>query len=216
MINIEIKKYLDFSGKISEYKVDSNQIIGDFILKLQEENIINDYTAMSNIETKQFIGYDFLLNKKFNQYPELNKDIQLSLFGSLNHSTANKKIVYPLVYYKNSLQWPPGNNWKDGDSINLGQFLIWNGWGSGPITVPQFEDNHYQNLIVLKYVDSSNKEIKKVINKYAYYKAIEQNNKDPLTNKQIDNNCIICIKASISYKQLTNRPLLEIPINFVT
>ena len=77
------------------------------------------------------------------------------------------------------------------------------------------ENNNYENLIVIKYLDhSSIHEIKKLINKYCYYNAVSLNNLDPLTNKKLDMTSIYFIKNAVYYKQSLTRPLLEIPLVF--
>ena len=215
-IEVIIKKFLDFNGSFTKtFKVNINDLIGDFILKIKNENVIDDYSAIFLNKHKKFIGYDYLLNQKFNFYSELKENLELTLFDSLNYNSTNKRIFYPIIYFKNSMTWPPAENWNEGDPINLGQFLIWNGWGSGPVEVSKEEDNKYLNLIILKYLDTDNKEIKKIVNKYSYQKALDINNKDPLTNKILSPYCSQLLRSSILYNQSKDRPLLEIPINYL-
>jgi hypothetical protein len=196
----------------NEYTVESNEKIGDFILNLIQQEKINEYISLELRGNKKFIGYDFLLNKKFSDYSELNQNFELFLWTALEWSRANKRLGFPLIYYKNSLSWPPAQNWNEGDGINLGPFLIWNGWGSGSTDIPNKDNNNYKNLLVLKYLNSKNEEVKKVINKYAYSIAIEKTGKDPFTNKRIEPYCLQLLASGILYKQEDKRPLLELPI----
>ncbi len=209
---INIKTIGLFDQFKNEYNIDSNQKIGDFILKLIKQKKITDYTSLELRGKNKFIGYDFLFNKKFSDYSELNQDFELLCWSSLEWSRANKRIGFPLIYYQNSLSWPPAQNWDEGDGINLGPFLIWNGWGSGSTDVPKKDNNNYRNLLVLKYLNSKNEEVKKVINKYAYSMAIEKTGKDPFTNKRIEPYCLQLLASGILYNQEEKRPLLEIPI----
>ena len=213
-INVIIKHHIDFKDTFTKkLTINSDDLIGDFINKIMNENIINDYSALFLFKNSKFIGYDYLLNYKFSKYPELiNPELELTIFNELHYNSANKRIFYPLIYFKNSIIWPPAQNWEEGDVINMGKFLIWNGWGKGSTEVTKEEDNSYKNLIVLKYLNSNDTEIKKVVNKYCYLKALGTHNKDPFINKVLKPYCSLLVKSSVLYNQPKNRPLLEIPI----
>ena len=218
MINVNIVQM--FFDNLN-YQIKRNDILGDFFFKLSNEKFFHNRIAFfikdSDNNCKLF-GYDFKLNKKFGDYFKEENNIEIIASSPLSYNFINKTIVYPLLYFKNQLSWPPADNWDEGDLINKGPMLIWNGYGSGPIYVDKEENNDYSNLIIFKYLNSKNQEIKKVYNKHAYLKWITTNNnmKDPFINKKISETSKVLLLESIKFKQNNKRPLLEIPIECST
>lgn len=182
-------------------QVDKDETIGNFILKLYEEKsvpvvIFAFSVAIDKVHFTKFIGYDFLLDKKFSDYEELNGEIELYAISNFSPKYEYVNVRYPLAYFKKKMSWPPSDNWPEGDPINLAPFLIWDGWGFGPTSVPLKDDNHYYNLMILEY-SSNAKIIRKAVNKTGYSLAISfSKGKDPLTNKKLSLETIINIKEA--------------------
>ncbi|VVU95112.1 hypothetical protein CPAV1605_837 [seawater metagenome] len=215
MTKLIIKNIVNFfnNEKDKIIHIDLNDKIGTVILN----NIAIFKHAYMLKYNNKFFGYDYLFDKKFNDYLEFRNLDNIEVFDSspLNWQYASKKLHFPIIYFQNNLAWPPAENWSDGDPINQAPFLIWNGFGNGPTMIEADLDNNYINLVILKYSNSVNKEIKKVINKFAYLKAILLNNKDPLTNQKLDSNFIKFITSCITFfSQPNDKPLLEIPMIF--
>ena len=83
MINIKINEYLNFTSGSKNYQIESEQLIGDFILKLKEDEVIqHDENSLNLKDTSKFIGYDYLLNKRFNEYSELKTSLSRDLIKS--------------------------------------------------------------------------------------------------------------------------------------
>jgi len=167
-----------------------DSIIGDTISTVMntneyyKNNIVAMYIPKSASGTEMtfsYVGYDYLLHKKWSDYSDVFKGTMVIRCASmLEPGSGLHNMKYPLMYYKKNESWPPAENWNEGDAINYMSFLergnqyhIHNGWG---------------NLCIIRYPDSN---VKKVVNYYAYLKsinAIKTNSgkpKDPLTNAEL-------------------------------
>ena len=204
-----ILKFIGFMQSYPQINVENNSVIFDTIKKFHDE-----FPTVMAINTgNKFIGYDFLLYKKFSDYEELNQDtVVLHCQSYLNYRVKTKDIRYPIIYHKENKIWPPSDNWYENDPINLGEFLIWNGYGNGPIEVPKEEDNSYHNLIVLGYDN-----IKKTVNKYSYIKSVMMNNnRDPLTNNTLDSSTLLKLSEVLYLKQSYDRVLNYFELSFIS
>jgi len=169
--------------------VEKSSIIGDvikeipFLKQLKSLYLVSSFMSGSKLT---HIGYDYDLSKPFSAYPEVfpSCGVTVSTAGHLAYGQADKNIKYPLMYFNEGKSWPPENavNWDDGDAINLAPFLVWNGNGLMPTNVPDEEDNHWHNLVVIKYPNG----VTKVVNFFSWSKGGHDGEKDPLTNKALD------------------------------
>jgi hypothetical protein len=144
------------------------------------------------------IGYKYLLDAVISE-SNIADEKQLELHIDIFAGTAKYQLYAPYIYYKHNLKWPPASNWDDGDPINLGDFLIWLGWGHGScVPPPRDEYNAYCHLVILNYNG-----IYKVINKYGFAKALGYLpcGKDPLTNKMLSGTMILKLRQILSLDQ---------------
>ena len=203
---------IKFKGLMQTYQevsVNNDSIIFDTI-----DDFHTNYPQIMAIQifkSNKFIGYDFILNKKFSDYEEFNQDnVVLYCHTFMDYYVKTKNIKYPIIYNRSSIIWPPSDNWNESDPINQGKFLIWKGYGNGPTEVSREEDNSYNNLIVLGYDN-----IKKVVNKYSYIKSVLTNgNRDPLTNNTLDCKTLLKLSEVLYLKQSKNEILKNIPLVF--
>ena len=203
---------LKFKGLMQTYQeisVNNDSIILDTIYDFHTN--YPQIMAIKIFKSNKFIGYDFMLNKKFSDYEEFNQDtVVLYCHTFLDTFVKIKDITYPIIYSRSSIRWPPSDNWNESDPINQGKFLIWNGWGNGPTEVPREEDNSYHNLIVLCYDN-----IKKTVNKYSYISSVLTNdNRDPLTNNTLDNITLLKLSEVLYLKQSKDKILKNIQLVF--
>ena len=202
-------------------EVDKDEVIGNFILKLYEDkkvdrSIFAFSVAIDKNHFTKFIGYDFLVDKKFSDYEELNEEIELYIASHLSPKYEYANVRYPLAYFKKELSWPPADNWSEGDPINLAPFLIWDGWGFGPTSVPLKDDNHYYNLMILEYCNKDNT-VRKAVNKTNYLLSVLLGKgKDPLTNKQLHQETIEDVKEAVivrdKYYETDIDTLIPLPV----
>lgn len=203
---------IKFKGLMQTYQevsVNNDSIIFDTI-----DDFHTNYPqimAIHILKSNKFIGYDFMLNKKFSDYEEFNQDnVVLYCHTFMDYYVKTKDIKYPIIYNRSSMLWPPSDNWDEFDPINLGKFLIWNGWGNGSIYVPKEDDNSYHNLIVLGYDN-----VKKTVNKHSYIKSVLMNdNRDPLTNNTLANITLLKLSEVLYLKQSKDKILKYIPLVF--
>jgi len=200
-------KFIGFMTSYPQVNVANDSVIFDTIKKFRDEFP----TVMAIHLGNKFIGYDFLLDKKFSDYEEFNQEtVVLHCQSYLNYRVKTKDIRYPIIYQKENKTWPPSDNWYENEPINLGEFLIWNGYGNGPIEVPKEEDNSYHNLIVLGYDN-----IKKTVNKHSYIKSVlMNNNRDPLTNNTLDYSTLLKLSEVLYLKQPNDKVLKDIMLSF--
>ena len=194
---IEVNKSDIIYKSINQY-VESNPYIKSILLKIN-----NNYL---------FFGYDIKLNKKFEDYDFFNES-NYTLWITTDHNGTKYCIHHPILYYKNNKEWPPSDNWNEGDPINLGPFLIWDGWGNGSLTVKNNLDNTYKNLVILKYGN-----VKKVVNKFSYMLAIMSSptkSKDPLTNQLLKNKSLLKLYSDFWKKNKNHELLSEIELDFL-
>jgi len=208
---------LPFDADTYEFNVEKNTIIGK-IVEYIIEKIGTQYNGLSFCN--KFLGYDYQLHKKLSDYEEFKEDDSIKniiiAHSSLNYSHARYNITYPILYYKNNKIFPPADNWNDDDPINLAPFLIFNGWGSGPTNIAPDNDNKYNHLVIITYLEND-KVFKKCVNIIAYIKALKLNSKDIFTQKTVTDGVISDLK-SIAIKKISmdnsNQLLPEYLINF--
>ena len=179
---MNFKVYLSISEDTHEFGADKDTYIGKLVERIIDKIGVH-YNGLS-FGTK-FIGYDYQLHKKLSDYEEFKGMSFINCFrahSSFNYSHAQYKITYPLLYYKHNKVFPPTDNWNDNDPINLAPFLIFNGWGSGPTTCLPDNDNKYDNLVIITYLEND-KLFKKCVNIIAYIRSLELNSKDIFTQK---------------------------------
>ena len=92
---------------------------------------------------------------------------------------------------------------------------MWNGWGNGPTNVPAEEDNHWHNLVVIKYPNG----ITKVVNYVAWHKLQKNDNiRDPLTNQPLDSAYMAeqlrLMLAEGVFEDRNNKPLPVVNLKF--
>lgn len=170
--------------------VKKDTIIGDVLKEIPFFNKVKAFFLKSSRLSGSkltFFGYDYDLSKPFSEYPEAFPSCGVTVLTAGEHAygVADHAIMYPMMYFNEGKSWPPEKscNWDDGDPINLAPFLIWNGWGNGPINVPMEEDNHWYNLVVLRYPNG----VTKVVNFHAWVKIQREGNlKDALSNQELD------------------------------
>tara|TARA_B100000768_G_scaffold49738_1_gene48529 strand:- start:650 stop:1252 length:603 start_codon:yes stop_codon:yes gene_type:complete len=194
-----------------EISVDKDSIIFDTINAFHVN--FPQIMAIRILKSNKFIGYELMLNKKFSDYEEFNEDtLVLYCYSFMDYNCKTKDIKYPLIYQRVGMMWPPSDNWYTNDPINLSRFLIWNGFGNGPLDVPKEKDNSYHNLIVLGYND-----IKKTVNKYSYLKYVFTNDgKDLLTNNKLDTITLLKLSEVLYLKQSNDKVLENIHLSFTS
>lgn len=202
--------------------VEKSSIIGDVIQEIPFlKQLKSLYLVSSRLSGSKLthIGYDYDLSKPFSAYPEVfpSCGVSVKTAGHLAYGQADKDIKWPLMYFNKGKVWPPENavNWNDGDAINLAPFLVWNGWGNGPINVPAEEDNHWHNLVVIKYPNG----VTKVVNYVAWRKMQKNGNiKDPLTNQPLDcaymTEQLRLMLAEGVFEDRNNKPLPVVNLKF--
>lgn len=180
------------STRDQTHTVDIDDIIGDTIAKVKntDEYYKNDILGfyISNKPKDgdvkfSYFGYDYLLHKKWSDYPEFVdsldfRAILISCASIYHPGPFLQQIKYPLIYYQHTdkdVSWPPGSNWDEGDPIMMTPFF-----SKVEHSKENHLDNKWNNLIVIEYPNGS----RKVVNLWAYYKGVSQTVplKDPLTN----------------------------------
>lgn len=211
MIKLYFKAFLK---EPVEIKVNLEDIIFEVINQILSLNKQINSLFIKNNDKIYYFGYDIKLNKKFSNYFFQENNNYTIFTHSVFDPLSNKyKIQYPILYYNNNKEWPPSDNWNEGDPINSAPFLIWNGYGRGAIKVDQELDNNYKNLIVLKYHN-----FKKIVNKYGFLISIMKSptkSIDPITNKIIKNDSLINLYELLQKKQKNNELLPEVKIDFL-
>ena len=209
MITLYFKAFLKEKFQI---KVNKTDIIYNSINQYVESNP-NTISILLKINNNNlFLGYDIKLNKTFEEYEIFNEN-EHTLWITSDHNGTKYCIHHPILYYKNNKEWPPSDNWNEGDPINLGPFLIWNDYGRGPISVDKKINNSYNNLVILKYGN-----VKKVVNKFSYMLAIMSSptkSKDPFTNQLIQNASLLKLYSTFLKKTKNNELLTEIELEFL-
>ena len=206
--------FKSFMKKTIQIKVNLNDFIFDAINNALLQNSHINSLSIKNNEKIYYFGYDLKLNKKYEDYFfKENNNYTIWTFSVLDPLSNKFKIEYPILYYNNNKEWPPSDNWNEGDPINLGPFLIWNGYGRGSINVKKEINNSYNHLIILKYGN-----VKKVVNKFSYMLAIMSSStksKDPLTNQLIQNASLLKLYSTFLKKTKNNELLTEIELAFL-
>ena len=162
-------------------EIDTAQSIGEWIGKVHAACPDLRAFFIRSDDGPKFIGYDYNLACSFSDYPIFQGNVTVHAQHMLDPWSAQHNIAYPLVYFGEQKAWPPCSNWRDGDPLNCAPFLIWNGYGQGPIEVDRTMDNSYRNLVLLTYPNG----VAKAVNRYMYLRSIVSTNpRDPLTNKE--------------------------------
>ena len=198
---MNFKVTLYFSDDTHEFGADKDTYIGEIVERIIDTIGIH-YNGLS-FGTK-FIGYDYQLHKKLSDYEDFKGMSFINCFiahSSFNYRHAQYKITYPILYYKHNKIFPPTENWNEDDPINLGPFLIYNGWGSGPTNIHPDNDNKYDNLVIIVYLEND-KLFKKCVNIIAYTKALVLNSKDIFTQKIVTDSTISDLKL-MAVKKIT-------------
>jgi hypothetical protein len=159
------------------------ELIGDIVWRLEVDKTVCTINAPYIVTdgVKQFLGYDIPLDMPVGEVPELVEAERLCLPGRFGWRCNHVPCFPPLMYFKTGRKWPPCSNWGAGDPINLGPFMIWEGYGVGNTTVPPTEDNSYHNLLLVCY-RSGKSVVRKCVNKWTYVKSVVATKRDPLTN----------------------------------
>lgn len=195
-VDFDITSSLLVAGSNEIFDITFNEIekdkpIGIFIKSLMNK-IGDSYHAISlrnGSKCTGYFGYKYQLHKKFSDYDDFKSDNKIYLHSHLNWQHSKFKIYYPIFYYDQGRVFPPTENWNEGDPINLAEFLIFNGWGSGSTNVEQKDDNKYTNLMIVDYsIDGKN--FKKCVNIYSYMLSVLNNGLDVFTMKKISSNTI--------------------------
>lgn len=175
-------------GKPKFYiKFNKNEKIGDIAWRLAIDGKINVNSIYITVDNKMiFWGYDFSFDEPIGKFPELLNAEHFMLPFPFGWKCNHAPFYPPLMYYKTGRKWLPADNWNEGDPINLGPFITWLGYGKGKTSVPNIEDNKYENLIIICY-KNKDKIVKKCVNKYAYFESFTHNSNfvDPLTNTEL-------------------------------
>ena len=211
MINLS---FITFLEKPIKMKVNLTDTLFNAINNVLLEKPHINSLSIKNNEKIYYFGYDLKLNKKFEDYFfQENNNYTICTSSVFDPSSNEFKIEYPILYYNNNKEWPPSDNWNEGDPINLGPFLIWNGYGRGPIRVDKKIDNSYHNLFIIEYNN-----VKKVLNKFSYILAVMNSptkSKDPLTNLLIKNECLLKIYEIVQNTKYDKKIIPEIKMEFI-
>ena len=199
-------QFVSLCESYPEIEVDISSTIFDTFV-----NFHNNYPGIiACVVNKKYIGYDIMLDKKFSDYEDFNQNnVKVVCFGICSPNVRNKNIKYPILYHSLNESWPPSVNWDECDPINLGEFLIWNGWGRGSVEVTKEENNHYTHLIILNYNN-----VKKAVNKFSYIKAVINSHKDPLTNNILTDNTMLRLSELLYLKQAEDNIIPTVDMNF--
>ena len=216
LYNIVIGRYfvlevVSLMGTKETYTVDKNMFIGQWLCTFSKNH--EHIQSVMVQKEKKYFGYDYDCSKKFTEYEEFEGTVRVLVFTNLEYSVKQYNIAHPINYFINGMQFPPTENWKNGDPLNLAPFLIWNGWGRGPFEVPKDCDNSFNNLVVIEYDNG----VRHVVNMYAYSIAIDSG-RDPLTNRDIDKNSVLGRIVSVLKEgsETAKRGIIPtIKINFV-
>ena len=185
-------------------EIDNNHKIGKWIGKV--------HTACPNLRAffiqtddgRKFIGYDYDLALCFSEYSIFKGDVVLHAQHILDPWSMQHNIVYPLIYFCENKGWPPCSNWRDGDPLNCAPFLIWNGYGHGPVKIDRMMDNSYRNLVILKYPNG----VTKVANRFMYLRSFVTTYPcDPLTNAEV---CVPTVMNGLLNSDLPNDTTLPV------
>jgi len=178
-------KFMHLALSAIQVDVSPHANIGDVISAYPRLKETKSIAVMGEEGVEGYIGYDYLLHKKFSDYPEIFKGtVKLFAHGHLavHHQAYN--IKYPFIYFNKGKAWPPAPNWDEGDAINLGPFLTWLGWGRGSTDSPPYEDNKWKHLVIIKYPNG----VGKVSNLFSWIMGSRwpsREMKDPLTNQKL-------------------------------
>ena len=222
------------STRDQTHTVDIDDIIGDTIAKVKntdeynKNNILGFYISSKPKDGDvkfSYFGYDYLLHKKWSDYPEFVDSLDswavlISCASIYQPGTFLHEIKYPLIYYQHTdkdVSWPPGSNWDEGDPIMMTPFL-----SKEEHSKESHMDNKWDNLVVIEYPNG----VKKVVNYIAYLKAIMASmangrpGKEPLTNQlfaSTDNpNIAEKFKQITEGKKWTDSTLPIVKLNFAS
>ncbi len=199
---MNFKVTLSLFEKKHEFGADKDTYIGKLVERIIDTIGVH-YNGLS-FGTK-FLGYDYQLHKKLSDYEDFKGMSFINIIrahSSFNYMHARYKITYPILYYKHNKVFPPTENWNEGDPINLAPFLIFHGWGSGPTDISPSDDNKYDNLVIITYLEND-KLFKKCVNIIAYTKALSLNSKDVFTQKIVTKGTIYDLQK-LAIKKMNN------------
>lgn len=190
-------------GSPHKETINMNQKLGDWIVNLRNFDPymnIKSFFIITNSREKKYFGYDLNLSSKFSDYLYFKGEITVHTHHLLDWPGTQYNILHPLAYFKHNENWPPVelDDWKNGEPINLAPYLIWNGYGSGPVEVDEKLDNCFKNLVILQYPNN----VKKIVNSYSYLMSIvSTDKKDALTNKKIKTSMVSKLLEAINIQR---------------
>lgn len=169
------------------YTVNSTDKIFDLIKQLYD---LYAPSCFRFIKTQKYFGYDYHLNNTFDDYlNDFDQQINIiCMHSSLDHIPTNKLISFAIYSYINNKPYPPCDNFKEDEPLNLGPIGSWTGWGRGPTRVDKTDDNTINNIVVIEYPDGR----RTGFNKFMLYESIisDKEMRDPFTRYQYDVNFI--------------------------
>ena len=151
----------------------------------------------------KFIGIDIPLSDIIHNDETDNALEVISLSSQFSSEPHYYRIKYAYNAYSKKLSWPL---WKQGDICPINSNLLgcWNKQLKFE-TVPLIRDNRPENLIILSYKNN----VKKIVNKFAYYASVLMNNNiDPFTEKEIDSS-VLDIIGSDTYKDFNELLIID-------
>jgi len=130
------------------------------------------------------------MHKRLSDYTDFKQENRIKANTSISWRCAEYVLYHPIAYYKSGDVFPPCDNWREGDPINLAPFLIFNGWGTGKTSVPNYENNQYPCLVIIVY-ELNGKIHKKCTNIFSYNLNCVQTRVDVFTNKKVTTSSIL-------------------------
>ena len=189
----------------NQVDVEPDAIIGDVINAYPLLKETKAIAIMLDDKVHGYLGYDYLLHKRFSDYPEIfNGLVKLYVHGHLAVHHQQYNIKYPFIYFNKGKAWPPAPNWKEGDAINRGPFLTWLGWGRGRThDTPPYEDNCWKNLVVIKYPNGVGK-VSNLLSWIMGSKWPSREMRDPFSNQLLLATSIVEELGTIMTRTLEN------------